>query len=296
MAVVSAARSLLSRLALLRVVVETDGDLPSAGEFSPKRRGRPKPMGCHVRTGFIALLGLVLAGTLPLHATGQSTQHATRPLSIASLGGTDSYVFYCAPCHGRSGKGDGPVASALRTPPADLTTLAERNGGTFPRERVYAYVTGIGRPITAHGASDMPVWGPAFRSLDASDTRAEVRVSAIVSHLESLQTSENGAELFRVHCARCHGPSGRGGPAAVNTRKAPPDLTQYAMRNGGVFPSERVKRIIDGRDVPSHLDREMPVWGVMFTRAAKDADETKVKARIDAIVRFLLSIQERAGE
>src|SRR5262245_20823545 len=147
----------------------------------------------------------------------------------------------------------------MRVKPADLTTLAERNGGAFPRERVYAYITGIGRPVAAHGTSDMPVWGPAFRALDASDTRADVRVSAIVDHLASLQASENGAALFRANCASCHGDSGRGGVGRVNSRTPPPDLTKFEMRNGGVFPSERL-------------------------------------ARIDALVRFLQSIQERPAE
>jgi len=188
------------------------------------------------------------------------------------------------------------VAASLRVRPADLSTLAERNGGTFPRERVAAYITGIGRPITAHGTSEMPVWGPAFRALDASDTRAAVRLSAIVDHLESLQPSENGAVIFRQHCASCHGASGHGGSSALSSRRAPPDLTKYAMRNGGIFPSERLARIIDGRDAPSHIDGGMPVWGNTFRRAGKDGSDEKTKARIDALVRFLQSIQERATE
>jgi cytochrome c553 len=240
----------------------------------------------------IASVGGARSGAEALGGGGQES----RPLAIDSLGATDSYVFYCAPCHGRSGKGDGPVAPSLRARPADLSTLAERNGGTFPRERVAAYISGIGRPITAHGTSEMPVWGPAFRALDASDRRAAVRVSAIVDHLESLQPSENGAVIFREHCARCHGASGSGGPSAVNSRKAPPDLTKYAMRNGGIFPSERLARIIDGRDAPSHVDREMPVWGNTFRRATKDDGGDRARARIDALVRFLQSIQERSAE
>jgi hypothetical protein len=72
----------------------------------------------------------------------------------------------------------------------------------------------------------------------------------------------------------------------------PPDLTQFARRNGGMFPSERVYRIIDGRDVPSHGDREMPVWGDIFKLGASGAD---AKARIDAIVRCLAGIQERGA-
>jgi mono/diheme cytochrome c family protein len=240
---------------------------------------------------------VIAAGVFAIVAAAaqRPPREAQPPLTIDSLGATDSYEFYCAPCHGKTGKGDGPVGAALRVRPADLTTLAERNGGVFPRERVAAYITGVGRPVAAHGTSDMPVWGPAFRSLDATDTRAQVRVSAIVDHLESLQAAENGAALYRAHCAGCHGPSGRGGPA-VNTRKAPPDLTKYAMRNGGVFPSERLAQIIDGRHVPSHLDRDMPVWGATFKRTTKDASDAAVKARIDALVRFLQSIQERPAE
>ena len=63
-------------------------------------------------------------------------------------------------------------------------------------------------------------------------------------------------------------------------------------RNGGLFPSERVYRIIDGRDVPSHGIEDMPVWGDVFRRSG-DATEASVKARIDAIVRYLQAIQAR---
>ena len=83
---------------------------------------------------------------------------------------------------------------------------------------------------------------------------------------------------------------------ALEMRKPMPDLTQFAKRNGGVFPSERVRRIIDGRDVPSHGDRDMPVWGDTFKRASKEGSDDVANARIAAIVRYLQSIQERAVE
>ena len=224
----------------------------------------------------------------------QGARQALPPLGLESLGPTESFAFYCAPCHGRSGRGDGSVAPALRVRPADLTTLAERNGGPFPRDRVRDYITGASRQVAAHGASDMPVWGPAFKALDASDVRAQVRIDGIVDLIEGLQISENGAEVFRQHCATCHGVSGQGnGPMAIHLRKTPPDLTQFAKRNGGVFPSERVRQIIDGRDVPSHGDRSMPVWGDTFKREASDA---AAEARIAALVRYLRSIQERVAE
>ena len=107
-------------------------------------------------------------------------------LTIASLTGKDTFDAYCAPCHGRSGTGDGPVAPILRTPPSDLTRLSASRG-TFPREDVVAFVTGGGRPIVAHGTSDMPIWGLIFRSLDPSDIRVKVRLKNVVDYVESLQ-------------------------------------------------------------------------------------------------------------
>ena len=64
--------------------------------------------------------------TLP--GRGQSTP----PLMLDSIAGRDSFEFYCASCHGTRGKGDGPIASALKVAPSDLTSLARRNRGAFP--------------------------------------------------------------------------------------------------------------------------------------------------------------------
>jgi hypothetical protein len=77
---------------------------------------------------------------------------------------------------------------------------------------------------------------------------------------------------------------------AEQLRRMPADLTKFSIRNGGMFPSERVHRIIDGRDVGAHGNRDMPVWGDVF-KSTGDAKE--VKARIEAIVKFLQGIQER---
>jgi mono/diheme cytochrome c family protein len=227
---------------------------------------------------------------------------ALPPLVIESVAGKDNFDRYCAPCHGRDGRGAGPVSSALRTQPADLTSLARRNDGHFPHDRVVAFVTGTGRDVAAHGSADMPVWGPIFRGLDPSDDRVRQRIDNVVTFIESLQVpstgvSDPGSRLFRTHCAACHGATGRGdGPMADQLRRTPPDLTQVAARNGGVFPSERVRAIIDGRGVPSHGDREMPVWGEVFKDVRDGRSAETVKARIAAIVRYLEGIQERTAK
>jgi len=105
---------------------------------------------------------------------------------IDSMAGSDSFERYCAACHGTSARGDGPVASALRKRPADLTLLLQKNGGTFPRDRVRAFITGTGRQPPAHGTTEMPVWGPMFRMFE-SDARAAARIDNLVAYLHTIQ-------------------------------------------------------------------------------------------------------------
>ncbi len=111
------------------------------------------------------------------------------------------------------------------------------------------------------------------------------------------ESAETGRGLFASHCAACHGSDARGGgPVASELRRPVPDLTRFAMRNGGVFPSARVTRIIDGRDVASHGSREMPVWGNAFRRGPDATPPEAADARIAALTRYLEDIQQRTGE
>lgn len=253
-------------------------------------------------TGAVLVLGLAAAAHVGVAAADQNARQAVPPLALESLVGRESFQFYCAPCHGSDGRGNGPTAAALTTRPADLTSLAQRNDGAFPRDRVMAFVTGGGRPVAAHGSSEMPVWGPIFRALDPSDARVARRVDNIVEYVGSLQApstgvNDTGSQLFRTYCASCHGTAARGnGPLAERLRHAPPDLTTYAARNRGVFPSERLRQIVDGRGAPTHGDREMPVWGAAFKASREGSSEEAVAARIAAILKYLEGIQVRSGD
>jgi mono/diheme cytochrome c family protein len=134
-----------------------------------------------------ALVSLV--GTVGgAQTAAQPGARANPPLVIESMYGRDLFDFYCAPCHGRDGRGGGPVSAALKNRPPDLTGIAKRSGGVFPKARVEAFVTHGGTDVVpAHGTADMPVWGPTFRSLDPSDARVKVRIANLVSYLESIQ-------------------------------------------------------------------------------------------------------------
>jgi mono/diheme cytochrome c family protein len=97
------------------------------------------------------------------------------------------YKAYCAACHGKTGEGNGPAASALKIPPANLTTLAERHGGKFPMNYVRR-VLEFGVPYAAHGSHEMPIWGSLFHSLPGnSRAQVQIRISNLIRYLETLQ-------------------------------------------------------------------------------------------------------------
>ncbi len=112
---------------------------------------------------------------------------AQTPLLVApSMVGRDLFDFYCAGCHGRDARGNGPASAALVAHVPDLTTLSAGSHGTFPKERVIAILNGETK-VRTHGSKEMPVWGPIFQSLDPVHTRNATRVVNIVDYLESLQ-------------------------------------------------------------------------------------------------------------
>src|SRR5690348_2011853 len=97
------------------------------------------------------------------------------------------YQEHCATCHGSDAKGTGPMAPLLITRPSDLTLLAKRHAGKFPREYV-THVLEFGPGPTAHGSSDMPAWGPIFRYYDKQNERAvQQRIRNLCDYLASVQ-------------------------------------------------------------------------------------------------------------
>ena len=112
---------------------------------------------------------------------------------------------------------------------------------------------------------------------------------------ESFSAGTNGAAVYKTYCATCHGVDAKGnGPLAQNLRHAPPDLTLLAKRNGGTFDAVAVHRMIDGRNpMKNHGGPDMPVWGDAFKRSSEGYSEEAVKARIDALVEHLRSVQKQ---
>jgi mono/diheme cytochrome c family protein len=107
-----------------------------------------------------------------------------------AMSGKELYVRFCAACHGAEARGDGPVAGALAVEVPDLRSIARRNGGAFPRERIERIIDGR-HILGAHGSRTMPVWGEDLSQLEIGSPDAEkvtrLVIERLVAHLESLQ-------------------------------------------------------------------------------------------------------------
>jgi mono/diheme cytochrome c family protein len=134
-----------------------------------------------------AFLLAALVAFLAATSFAQTTQVKKEPVRMTSASsGSEMFNSYCAACHGKDAKGNGPAASALKNPPADLTQLAKKNNGKFPADHVANQLrSGI---AGAHGSVDMPVWGPLFSAVSGHDDAiVQMRISNLVHYLESLQ-------------------------------------------------------------------------------------------------------------
>lgn len=105
----------------------------------------------------LSLFAVLVAANLaaPAIATAQPPVDPSRP------SGQDIFKEHCATCHGMDATGNGPMAEALKVPPADLTGISKRAGGIFPAARVVETVT-FGGNVAAHGTRAMPIWGKVF--------------------------------------------------------------------------------------------------------------------------------------
>ena len=132
--------------------------------------------------GLVAALSLIATGVVL--AQGEDAQESKR---VAR--GKVSYNTFCRSCHGELGRGDGSVAETLEVPPADLTLIARRNGGEFPRRAVTRTIDGR-KEVRGHGSREMPVWGRSFQD-PGRDARQETdvlrRIDDLVAYLDSLQ-------------------------------------------------------------------------------------------------------------
>jgi mono/diheme cytochrome c family protein len=135
----------------------------------------------------LGVAALVLAGALLSAAPVQGAR------ASYSSAGQMYYMRYCATCHGKEGKGNGPLSTQLKKPASDLTTLSKTHGGKFPYNEVLGILDGE-EPFPAHGSAEMPAWGDTFQAdvgTGGGDAAAEAavrgRLMLITDYLRSIQ-------------------------------------------------------------------------------------------------------------
>ena len=127
---------------------------------------------------------------LVLPLSSAQTQKAPSPETthlIDSIQGPALFTAYCTVCHGKDGKGGGPMAKSIKVAPPDLTRVAKRNGGAFPSARLHQIISGEVALPTGHGTREMPVWGPIFSQISWDQDLGRVRVYNLGKYIEGTQ-------------------------------------------------------------------------------------------------------------
>jgi mono/diheme cytochrome c family protein len=131
------------------------------------------------------------------------------------------YRHNCAACHGENGDGKSRAQFGLNPPPRDFTTA--ESWQELSRERMILAVT-YGRPGTA-----MVGWHGRLSDSEIAGVVDYVRASFMHPPAGPQRTS--GQQLYKRHCAACHGDHGNGATWAHNSLNPPPrDFTAPAAR------------------------------------------------------------------
>jgi mono/diheme cytochrome c family protein len=137
---------------------------------------------------------LCLFGMLTCLLTAGANAQEEDPSATAPPKSAEAaFALYCAPCHGEDGRGNGPLSFGLSKPAPDLTKLTQRNGGTFPRERLARLIDGRDE-LKAHEEREMPAWGEWFKlegreglGGPVNEQEIRARIEDLLNLLESMQ-------------------------------------------------------------------------------------------------------------
>jgi mono/diheme cytochrome c family protein len=139
----------------------------------------------------VLLLGGTIVGITSKAARAQELEQGANTGQLTS--GASDFRQYCAQCHGFKGIGNGPVASALKKKPANLTLLSKNNGGVFPEDEVRNFIDGS-KVAEGHGTREMPIWGYAFMntnngpgSVPRTPEEIHNKINRLVEYVKSIQ-------------------------------------------------------------------------------------------------------------
>lgn len=165
------------------------------------------------------------------------------------------YVSYCQLCHGISGKGDGPLAKAMKIMPADLTTTVRSRSDTI----LTKIITGKGRQtITGRDRHNlisdaMPEWKDVFTDRQVKSLIAYLRFMGRTKH-DLMGDPKIGMQLYGTYCQVCHGVDGDGDGIMTKLMGIMPMDHTNPNETNRLSNEELIKSILDGKG------RFMPAW------------------------------------
>jgi len=168
---------------------------------------------CTGRSAMEAFRSYLLAAGAGLALVGATVN------PVAAVDGGALYQRLCEPCHGVSGRGDGPDAELFVTPPRNL-----QSGFLSSNYTTDDLVRRIRSGVPLQLALDLP----ALRAR-AGD------VEALAAHLERLpmvnwRLAEEGQAVYVDRCELCHGRAGAPGPTVPSGARPPRDLGDPAFQ------------------------------------------------------------------
>ena len=132
-------------------------------------------------------IAVAVLWTAPIFGADAGSPNAA-PAGDAITAGRSTFQQFCAACHGRDGRGNGPIVQFLLRDPADLTHIRARNMGVFPKDTLGSILLAPSRNAAPEGVpTQMMIWGPIFQSMDNDRRRALARVEELLTFLESIQ-------------------------------------------------------------------------------------------------------------
>jgi len=176
------------------------------------------------------------------------------------------YVSYCLLCHGADGKGDGPLAKAMKISPADLTTTVRSRSDTI----LTKIITGDGRQtITGRDRHNllseaMPEWNEVFNESQVKALIAYLRFLGSAKH-DLMGDPEVGLELYQKYCQVCHGVEGDGDGIMTNLMGIMPMDHTNPNETNSLDNEELVESILDGKG------RYMPAWRGILSQGDVEA-------------------------
>jgi len=189
--------------------------------------------------------------------------------------GSELFGVYCANCHGKQGKGDGPRAAALQPPPRDFTAglfkFRSTPSGSLPtRDDLFHTLSGGLRGTAMMPFADLAEierWAlvEQVRVLaGAQDGKAAVALTVP----SAAGRADEGRELYaKLECASCHGERGRGdGPSAAALEDwrgrplPPPDFATRPFKRGQSADDVYLTLAtgLDGTAMPAYAEAATP--------------------------------------